>query len=282
MVALAVFMTGCSTSSSAFPMATARNMAKLRAHCAHDVRTLHKRWRKAVRGTPFHCVTVGEKNGYPLFRVRNSAEGPGGLYVSAGIHGDEPAPLWALLEWFEAGDYQRLGEVPILLFPCLNPWGIVENRRHDADDNDLNRLFDKFALTPIQQIREAIAGECFRVGCCLHEDYDAQGAYLYDLNALGSSESAKAILKHSVTADVPIDGRKTIDGSRAVQGVVYRKRLKRAQIPGMPEAVSMFMGGFAERTLTFETPSEFCLIDRIIAHRRFLEQVCRRLYSSAT
>ena len=260
-------------------MTTARDMNTLRTHRAHDVRELYKRWRKAVRDTAFRCVTVGEKDGYPLIRVDNNAQGPGGLYVSTGIHGDEAAPIWGLLDWFEHDGYRRLGNVPVVLFPCLNPWGIVENRRHDAEGNDLNRVFDKGTLAPIQQIRETIRGQVFDVACCLHEDYDAQGTYMYDLNQLGSSETSRAILKRVERPSMLIDSRKTIEGSRAHDGVIYHKHLRRAKFPGMPEAVSLFLDGYANRTLTFETPSEFCLTDRIQAHSRFLDQVCLKLFA---
>src|SRR3712207_8217480 len=34
-----------------------------------------------------------------------------------------------------------LRTLPLLIFPCLNPWGLVNNTRADAEGRDLNRLF---------------------------------------------------------------------------------------------------------------------------------------------
>ncbi len=243
------------------------------AHRAHDVRELLRRWRAAVRGTGFRLIKVGEKDGFPLVMIQNGVLGDGGLYVSTGIHGDEPAPPWGLLAWFESGGYEPIKHLPVTLFPCLNPHGITENTRLDKGGRDLNRLFDRKRLSPIREIRAAIRGRRFDLGICLHEDYDAQGAYLYDLNHQGDDSSAREILCQTTSEEIPVDQRKKIDGRPSAEGVIFRKRLDLRNIPGLPEAVFLFLEGHAKRTLTFETPSEFALPARVETQRRFLEVI---------
>ncbi len=258
-------------------MAQSRDLDYLRKHCAHDVKALLGCWRRAVRGTEFRAQVVGEKDGYPLMQIRNRIplqEG-NGFYVSTGIHGDEPAPPWALLEWFEAGGYKVLGERPMLFFPCLNPHGVVENQRTDAKGNDLNRLFHRKYLSPIREVWQAVEDASFGLAICLHEDFDGQGAYLYDLNRNDDADSARQLLEKATSRRVPIDGRSRIDGRMAKDGVIFRRRLDLRRVPGMPEAVFLFLKGYADRTLTFETPSEFCLVDRIAAQRRFLTEASK-------
>jgi murein peptide amidase A len=275
MVALAAFMTACSTNSN-IVMAEPRGYNYLRQHRAHDVRALLRAWRKAIKGTPFQVAIPGKKDGFPLIQVGNGKPSDlPGFYVSTGIHGDEPAPPWGLLEWFLQGGYKPLGNRPILLFPCLNPLGITENHRVDGKGRDLNRIFDQVKVSPIREVRAAVKGLLFHTAICLHEDYDAQGAYLYDLNRTGSDATGRALLAKATNKRLPIDGRKRIDGRKAKDGVLYRQRLDMRNIPGLPEAVFFYVNKLAERTLTFETPSEFALTDRIDAHRRFLTAAAR-------
>ena len=69
-----------------------------------------------------------------------SVAGAPSLYVSAGIHGDEPAGVEGLIQWAE-------DSLPLLtgwnfsFFPCLNPWGLERNIRTDAEGRDLNRCY---------------------------------------------------------------------------------------------------------------------------------------------
>ena len=94
-------------------MAEPRGYNYLRQHRAHDVRALLRAWRKAIKGTPFQVATPGKKDGFPLIQVGNGKPSDlPGFYVSTGIHGDEPAPPWGLLEWFSPGWLQTAREPP--------------------------------------------------------------------------------------------------------------------------------------------------------------------------
>lgn len=257
-------------------MSASQAHAYLREHRAHDARALIQAWREAAKGTGFRVRNLAKKDGYPLIQVSNrvQSEEPG-FYVSTGIHGDEPAAPWGLLDWFKREGYRKIEDRAILLFPCLNPLGLVENHRVDGEGNDLNRLFDLENLCPVRQVREAVAGKQFQLALCLHEDYDAQGAYLYDLNRTGDDSTARAMLRRATTRRIFPDQRARIDGRKAEEGVIFRRRLDKRTIPGWPEAVFLFFEGHAERTLTFETPSEYSLPDRVEVQRRFLDAACR-------
>ncbi len=57
-------------------------------------------------------------------------------YVSAGIHGDEPAGLLAMRQLLQ--DNAWPAHVGLWLCPCLNPTGFPLNRRENAQGIDLN------------------------------------------------------------------------------------------------------------------------------------------------
>ena len=104
---------------------------------------------------------------------------------------------------------------------------------------------------------------------CLHEDYDAEGCYCYELNEDAGLRLADRLLG-SVEEWVPRDGRRTIDGRRAERGVIQRRRVP--ALPGLPEAVALYRAGVPV-TLTFETPSEMEFGTRVRAHAAFVEAV---------
>ena len=67
---------------------------------------------------------------------------------------------------------------------------------------------------------------------------------------------------------IAVDPRRIIEGSRAQAGVIRRSKLP-PNFPGMPEAFVLWQLG-CPITLTFETPSEFSLDDRVAAQAAFV------------
>lgn len=80
---------------------------------------------------------------YPIYCVRASAQNPdaGTVFLSAGIHGHEPAGVYALLEFLEKDIHPYLADFNFIAFPCLNPYGFENNLREDIDGINLNRNF---------------------------------------------------------------------------------------------------------------------------------------------
>ncbi len=61
------------------------------------------------------------------------------VYISAGIHGDEPAGPLAVLQLLRENRWPA--QVEICLCPCLNPGGFARNTRENAEKIDLNRQY---------------------------------------------------------------------------------------------------------------------------------------------
>ncbi|MEE3179551.1 MAG: hypothetical protein VX317_07700, partial [Verrucomicrobiota bacterium] len=94
--------------------------------------------------------------------------------------------MQGLLQWAE-NNVQSLRELPVAIFPCLNPWGLSNNRREDAEGRDLNRSFDRPGIPVIGAMLDFISGRDFAVAVNLHEDFDANGMYVYELARQGES-----------------------------------------------------------------------------------------------
>jgi murein peptide amidase A len=241
------------------------------AHRAHDYLYLARRWRSLARRAKLTCESFATSDEYELLCIRSPAlETTEGIYLSAGIHGDEPASTEGLYLWAEL-NLKYLRRLPLFVLPCLNPWGLVHNTRVDADGRDLNRSYHLDNVPEIQAQKELLKGYSFSLAICLHEDYDAQGLYLYEVRQRGSTERhIGPELLNTAGYYVPIDLRKKIEGRRALQGSIKR-RIRLKQYPVMPEAAYLAFN-HSQHTITFETPSEFELGARVQAHTAAIQR----------
>ena len=251
---------------------TSRERSYLIDSRPHDYGLLVRRWKAAVSGAGLRMHQIAKQAGFAVYgiqsRVQDSRQPA--LYLSAGCHGDEPAGALGLLEWVEANG-KRIAKQNVVILPCLNPWGFSNNVRTDAEGHDLNRQFHSSTHPIIQGWRSFVKDRELKLVVTLHEDYDANGIYAYELNSRSGHSYAEPLLSRCERR-IPREWRKTIEGRRAKRAIVRRTRGVPVVEEGMPEAVILFASENCA-TLTFETPSEFSLFDRVWAHREFVEGV---------
>lgn len=243
-----------------------------------DYRLLLERWLAlSVRLPGFSLRIYAEAGGYPLAVLESVAPDPSrpSLYLSAGIHGDEPAGVEGLLRW-ASEDPRALHGINWMIFPCLNPWGLERNSRLDAEGRDLNRTYNSRKVPQIVAQRELLRGWSFAAAACLHEDYDARGFYLYEI------ASARPHWGESLCRDLaplmPADPRRKIDGHPARGGLI-RRRVTPDLLKGHPEAFLLHFR-HAARTFTLETPSEMDLGRRVAVQKRFLKRLAAMIRST--
>jgi len=245
----------------------------LTSHRAHDFTALIAAWHKVARAAKLNSVVLGHAGELPVvaFETRAAARGETAAYISTGVHGDEAAAPWGLLTWAEE-NIERLRDEAFLLAPCLNPQGLISNTRADGRGIDLNRRFHLTRDPLIKTWQQWIKPRKLRFGLCLHEDYDAQGCYIYELSHQRKPVSEPVMA--AVEAVLPRDPRRQIDISQARKGIIRRKLLPEDLLG--PEAIVLHKIG-CPVTLTFETPSEFALDNRIQAQRVCIEATLEHL-----
>ena len=183
------------------------------------------------------------------------------LYISAGIHGDEPAGPLAALKLIQENRWPE--SVEVFLVPCLNPIGYTLNQRGNADGIDLNR---DYRHPKAAETRAHIAWlkrqPKFNRYLCLHEDWEAHGFYLYEQNPDGKPSLAERMIT-AVQTVCPIDRSEIIEGRAACGGVIQPK-INPAERPDWPEAVYLITQK-ARQGYTLEAPSDFPLATRVNA-----------------
>ena len=183
------------------------------------------------------------------------------IYLSTGIHGDEPAGPLAVRQLLETDAWPAGSD--LWLCPCLNPTGFPLNRRENAEGKDLNR---EYRHPTTGEIRTHLAWlerqPDFDLSLCLHEDWEAHGFYLYELNPSGVPSLAETIVD-AVARVCPIDLSPLIEGREAHGGII-RPSLDPQSRPDWPEAFHLIQHK-TRLSYTLEAPSDFPLPVRVAA-----------------
>ena len=242
-------------------------MKLLPLHHAHNVREIMRRWKALQKAAGLHATTLTNVEGHAVIALETKAAKAGApaFYLSTGVHGDEPASMWGLLLWAEK-NIARLQRDSFLLLPLLNPIGMSVNTRLDHRGLDINRRFHLTDDSLSAAWQKWIADRVMIAGLCLHEDYDSQGCYLYELGHRRQTMGREILAR--CAKPIATDPRTRIDGQRATGGLIRRKKMP-THLPGMPEAIELHLRG-CPLTFTFETPSEFSLDDRVATQMRFI------------
>jgi hypothetical protein len=227
-----------------------------------DVRAVLRDLQAAAQEHGWSCESFHQTGGLGLWALHRPVKQPAGrVYLSAGIHGDEPAGPLAMRQLLQADAWPE--RVECWLCPCLNPAGFARNARENAEGRDLNRDYRHRETGEVAaHVRWLERQPGFDAAFCLHEDWEAQGFYLYELNP-GQRPSPAARMIAAVAAVCPIDLSPVIEG-RPAQGGIIHPTLNPADRPLWPEAFWLLQNK-TPQVWTLEAPSDFPLEVRVRA-----------------
>jgi hypothetical protein len=175
------------------------------------------------------------------------------IYISTGIHGDEPAGPLAALRLLQENNWPPDAE--IFSLPCLNPVGFTLNKRENADGIDLNR---DYRNPKSAETRAHIAWlerqPKFDLYFCLHEDWESHGFYLYEQNPDSKLSLAEKMIE-AIQKVCPVDLSENIEG-RAAKGGIVRPNISPQERPDWPEAFYL-ISHKSRQGYTLEAPSDF-------------------------
>ncbi|MEW6617404.1 MAG: succinylglutamate desuccinylase/aspartoacylase family protein [Patescibacteria group bacterium] len=123
---------------------------------------------------------VGKKKEYPMFKII-LGHGKKVVCFSGGIHGEEPAGPWAILEFIKHYNPKKYKDIKIVLFPVTNPYGFDKGVRHNFLNLDLNNCFCRRILLGENKIlHNTIKDENIFFFHALHENKGFKKFYLYN------------------------------------------------------------------------------------------------------
>lgn len=191
------------------------------------------------------------------------------IALASGVHGDEPAPPWALLALVENGELDN--GFAYRMWPCTNPSGYELGTRESVDGVDINRSFGRGGQTPeARAIITANRDRKFVLSVDLHEDTDADGFYCYEYR---TTNMGRAVVNAVRDAGFPIQDLAQCDLGAPYEevelddGVVRPASEREIQsIGGLSYNLSLARHA-AACVLTFETPVRLPWEERIAIHR---------------
>jgi murein peptide amidase A len=228
-----------------------------------------ERVQTAAQAQGFRVEQFGETAALPLFALTKRTRGPRPrIYFSSGIHGDEPAGPLALLDAIERGVFDS-GAVWFIC-PLLIPVGFARRTRENATGIDLNRDYKALRSLEIQAHARWLQRQPnFDLAVCVHEDWEAKGYYLYELNPENRPSLARSILG-AVEKICLLETATTIDGRCIDEPAIIRPVSDPLLRELWPETIYL-RAHHTRLTYTIETPSSLPIAQRIAAHRAAIQ-----------
>lgn len=223
-----------------------------------------RRFADAAQTAGFRAEPLVEIAGVPLvaYTKRTAGRHPR-IYLSSGIHGDEPAAPLALLDLLRQGVFDD--RATWFLCPLINPTGFVRATREDEAGRDLNRDYREAESAEIRaHVGWLRRQPGFDLTFCLHEDWEAQGFYLYELNPDHRPTLAEAMIA-AAQRHGPIETAAMIDGREAAAPGIIRPERDPLLRDLWPEAIYLLQH-HCRLGYTLETPSCAPLDQRIATH----------------
>jgi protein MpaA len=206
-----------------------------------------------------------EVEGYPIYGyslMRHDSERT--VYLSAGIHGDEPAGPLALLELLKE---RKLSESCCwYVCPVLNPTGLHAGIRENFQGLDLNRDYLNRWSQEIASHAKWLEGKKSDFAISLHEDWESSGFYFYEINQLKDRPQRYLRMVEALAPTMQMEPEALIDDHEVREaGWIYHGS-EPDEPKHWPEAIFLATQG-CPLSFTFETPSSLDLSLRVKAHK---------------
>jgi hypothetical protein len=199
------------------------------------------------------------------------------LFVS-GVHGHEPAPVYAVKEFIQYLDsIEPIIGIAIDFMYIVNPYGFEHNYLYGASHINIDRDQIRLKAQETNYFRNSVNGIKYDVVYDLHEDNSrsATGCYMFYYTRK-TRDLAVDMLEMLRKNNAPINDEYKIYGSKAEGGALY--------LPFYAKILAMHFGKFAgaglyfdsiktEQVFVFETPGRLELKERTRIHLLLLKYI---------
>jgi protein MpaA len=217
---------------------------------------------------------------YPLLLMapRLVVHGGANVLISAGVHGDEPAGVYAAVDLLRAGITSQAERVNTYVLPCVNPSGFEVDTLETMIGGNLNRSFHlETALAENREILNWLdrAGIAFDLAMDLHEivpNYvgegfveadNPRGCYLYEWREEREGRIGRKLLA-AVKPKTGICNWSTIYQDVSDRGLISYPEGERNPVYALRTTFDAYLiSRHAKHTFTTETPTVWPLEKRI-------------------
>lgn len=232
-----------------------------------------REWSQETAARSFQSEVFVEVAGYPLVASRKGDPSKPCIYLSSGMHGDEPSGPQALLGLLKEGFFDD--RFHWLICPVLNPTGLEAGTRENFRGIDLNR---DYCLCETEEVCAHIAWlkdqKTPGLFLSLHEDWESSGFYFYEISLYGERSDYQGILDAAAPYFSPEPSSIIDDHEVTAPGWICHS--EHPDLPeGWPEAIFLAKMG-CPLSLTFETPSGCALADRVGCHQAVVREAVAR------
>ena len=224
---------------------------------------------KAIADKGKKTEVLGVVGGHQVWGIRAGSPRRLRVLLTGGVHGDEPAGVEAVLGFVEEDMAPWLEQVEFTAVPCVNPVGYVRDTRDNGDGADINRSFENGDVPEVELVKRVLEGCRVDAFVDCHEDWEAEGFYMYEGLRQGSAVGPAVIAEVEKRASIDPDSG---EDSEPVSRGVYE--ISRSW--GLVGFAPYVLDGHASRACIFETPTKWPLEKRAAVHRLGLNAALRQ------
>ena len=220
------------------------------------------------------------------------------IILSAGIHGEEPAGVYTLLDFMNRGIIKYLDHFSFLILPCLNPNGFTRGVRFSRDVSDLNRSFDNDSGPPevaaVKDLLRKFPGP-YRLAIDFHEtdthmprgkDLSVEnipaGFYMYETTRTGQPVLGPVIIWGIRNSGHNVSRRRSVYGAECRNGLIYSTPPENPDYSALPEFNGtldwyLLKNGYTDHFLATETPTAWPIKRRIAVQKKALAHILNHI-----
>jgi predicted deacylase len=213
------------------------------------------------------------------------------IFLSAGIHGEEPAGVYTLLDFMNRGIRKYLDHFSFLIMPCLNPYGFSRGVRFGHSVSDLNRSFDQVSGPPeVEAVKDLL--QRFPGPYCLAIDFHETdtymprgkdlsvenipaGFYMYETTCTGQPDLGPEIIQKIRNSGHPVSQRRNLYGAECRDGLICSPPPENPDFSALPEFKGtldwyLLKNDCTDHFLATETPTAWPIKRRISVQKKAL------------
>lgn len=221
------------------------------------------------------CEVYGEVDGHKLKGYDLIRADLPIVYISTGMHGDEPGGPEALLSLLENGLLDR--QLSFYICPMLNPTGFAKGTRENASGNDMNRDYFHQLNPEVRDHVKWLENRNPDLFISLHEDWESGGFYFYEINTCGDIPERYEFMAEKIAEVMVLEAEQVIDDHEVRRrGWIYHEA-EADVMDHWPEAIYMAKKD-CTLSFTFESPSALAMRHRVAAQSAAVNSLLDFMY----